>query len=289
MARSNQNIANQNIAKENSEMSQKLARPSRSGRSRSEYSIQTVENALRLLEEFEHEQELGVSELSRRLDLHKNNVFRLLATLEQRGYVEQSEHTDRYRLGVGCLELGHAYTRSRSLVRNGRAVLECLSAEVRETAHLAVLDEFQVVHLDGELPDQPILSALRLGARLPAHCTALGKVLLGCSSDEERAAFDRSVSAAGGLEPRSPATIVDLHKLLEHLNSVKLQGYAIDCEEYADGLCCVAAPVYDSEHRLRGALSVSGPTCRMPLERLTGELAGAVSAAAERLTRTLGG
>ena len=117
---------------------------------KSDYSIQTVSNALRLLEVFYDEPELGVSELSRRLGLHKNNVFRLLATLELGGYVEQSSTNDQYRLGVRCLELGRAYERSHSLVERARPVLAELSAELGETVHLGVLrDDFDVVHLDG--------------------------------------------------------------------------------------------------------------------------------------------
>ena len=91
---------------------------------KSEYSIQTVSNALRVLEVFYEEHEIGVSELSRLLNLHKNNVFRLLATLEESGYIEQSEQSERYRLGVRCLELGRAYLRANSLLHCARPILE---------------------------------------------------------------------------------------------------------------------------------------------------------------------
>ena len=92
-------------------------------RSKSDYVIQTVVNALRLLEVFQEDEILGVTELSRRLDLHKNNVFRLLATLEEQGYVEQCDD-DRYCLGTACLELGHAFSRTRSIARQARPILE---------------------------------------------------------------------------------------------------------------------------------------------------------------------
>ena len=138
---------------------------------KSDYTIQTVSNALRLLEAFSREPELGVSELSRRLGLHKNNVFRLLATLELGGYVEQSAATDRYRLGVRCLELGRAYARSHSLVERARPVLARLVAELGETAHLGVLRDFEVVHLDGIQPPRLLVTASRVvrGSR----CTAV--------------------------------------------------------------------------------------------------------------------
>jgi len=255
---------------------------------KSEYSIQTVQNALRLLESFEREEELGVSELSRRLGLHKNNVFRLLATLEQGGYVEQSARSERYRLGARCLELGQAYARSHDLVRCARPVLVELAAAVGETAHVASLQGFEVVHLAGEQPDQLVVSSLRVGRRLPAHCSALGKVLLACAAPELREAFDRSL-AGRELSAYSDATIVDRLKLLEHLRTVAGQGYALDVAECESGLHCAAAPVVDAEGRLRGAVSVSGPAYRLDEERLLREVVPAVVAAGQRIGRALAG
>ena len=252
-----------------------------------EYSIQTVINALRLLEEFQDAEELGVTHLSRRLDLHKNNVFRLLATLEQRGYVDQSPETERYRLGVRTLELGRAFTRSRSLLQRARPILRALAGALGESAHLGVLRGFEVVHLDGAAPDRLILSRVRVGWRLPAHCTALGKALLGCAPESVREAFDRTV-VAGGLERRTPATIADRDKFFEHLRTVAVQGFAVDAEECEEGLCCVAAPVYDGEGDLVAALSVSGPAFRLDGDGPLREVAGKVTQVADRLSRDLG-
>ncbi len=252
-----------------------------------EYSIQTVINALRLLEEFQDAEELGVTHLSRRLDLHKNNVFRLLATLEQRGYVDQSPETERYRLGVRTLDLGRAFTRSRSLLQRARPILRSLADALGESAHLGVLRGFEVVHLDGAAPDRLVLSRVRVGSRLPAHCTALGKALLGCAPESVREAFDRTV-VAGGLERQTPATIVDRDKFFEHLRSVAVQGFAVDAEECEKGLCCVAAPVYDGDGDLVAALSVSGPAFRLDEDGLLREVAPKVTQVADHLSRDLG-
>src|SRR5271157_6484304 len=99
-------------------------------RPKSDYAIQTVSNALSLLHAFHCEEELGVTELSRRLRLHKNNVFRLLATLEESGYVEQAPASDRYRLSFACLALGQAFVRSRKLLREAQPLLEGLSEDL---------------------------------------------------------------------------------------------------------------------------------------------------------------
>jgi DNA-binding IclR family transcriptional regulator len=257
-------------------------------RSKSDYVIQTVTNALRVLEAYRDKEELGVTELSRRLGLHKNNVFRLLATLENQGYVEQSADSDRYRLGVRCLELGHAYRRGGGLLRQARVVIEALARETCETVHLGALQDFEVAHLDGEQPDQLVLTGLRVGRRLPVHCTALGKVLLGCGDGILRERFDRLCVVNGTLEARTTATITDRDKFFEHLRAVASQGYALDLEESEVGLCCAAAPVYAASGRLIAALSVSGPTLRLNRDALLDRVVPALLPAAEDLSKQLG-
>jgi IclR family KDG regulon transcriptional repressor len=254
---------------------------------KSDYAIQTVQNALSLLEAFHDEVELGVSELSRRLNLHTNNVFRLLATLEQDGYIEQSDSTDRYRLGPRCLELGRSFARGSRLLERARPILEALALELGETAHLAVMHDFEVVHLDGEQPHQMVLASSRIGRRLPVHSTALGKVLMGCSDEETRMDYDQQV-VADGLKPSTGSTITDRDKLVEHLRTVANQGFALDVEECEVGLCCAAAPVFDESGRCIAAISVSGPASRVSEDRLHDEIVERVADAAERLSKQLG-
>jgi DNA-binding IclR family transcriptional regulator len=257
-------------------------------RSKSDYVIQTVRNALRVLEEFREDNTLGVTELARRLDLHKNNVFRILATLEQQGYVEQVGENEAYRLGVRCLELGRAYAASRSLMRLARPMLEALVRGSGESAHLGELRGFEVVHLDGEQGTQLVQTSLRVGRTLPAHCTALGKVLLAYSRPDQRERFDREVIARIGLVPRTPHTLTDRDKLLEHLHGVAAQGFAVDLEECEHGLCCAAAPVFDASGRLVAAVSLSGPAFRLSEDTLRRLAVPSVLAAAQALSRQLG-
>ncbi len=255
---------------------------------KSDYTIQTVSNALRLLEAFYLESELGVSELSRRLGLHKNNVFRLLATLEFGGYVEQSRVTDRYRLGVRCLELGRAYARSLPLHERARPVLRELVGRLGETAHLGVLHDFEVVHMDGLQPQHLLVTAARLGQRLPVHACALGKVLLGFSPPPLREEFDRQVTSGPGLVGRTAATIVDRHKFLEELRTVASQGFALDLGECEEGLNCTAAPVFGEDNQILASISVSGPALRMTEDILHREVVPVLTVAAADLSRALG-
>src|SRR5215510_1810402 len=109
-------------------------------RDKNNYVIQSVAHSLDVLEQyFGDTDELGVTQLSKRLKLHKNNVFRLLATLEARGYIEQNRATENYRLGIKCLHLGRHYIEHMGLLRQARPIMGELVRQVRETAYLAVL------------------------------------------------------------------------------------------------------------------------------------------------------
>jgi DNA-binding IclR family transcriptional regulator len=258
-------------------------------RSKSDYVIQTVANAFRLLEEFnEREPALGVTELSERLRLQKNAVFRLLATLEQQGYVEQCLETDQYRLGRSCLGLGRAFSDTRDLVRFARPVLARLAMGAQESAHLGVLAGYEVVHLGGEQPQQLVATSLRTGQRLSAHCTALGKTLLAGKGATALAQLDKERVRTGKLSAETPATITDREKFFEHLRAVASQGWAADLEECAQGLCCVAAPVHDASGAVVAALSISAPAFRMSETRLHDELLPQVLAGAQDLSLRMG-
>jgi len=257
-------------------------------RAKSEYAILTVTNALRVLEAFGADEMLGVTELAKRLHLHKNNVFRILATLEEKGWVEQCADTERYRLGTACIRLGHAFGRARSLTRHGRVVLDAVCRETNETAHLAVLRGMNVVMLDGVQAAGPLVTGLHLGGRLSPHCTAVGKVLLGCGAPETLERYDREVASADKLPKHTERTIVDRDKLIEHLQQVRVQGYALDLEECAPGVVCAAAPVFDATSLLVASLAISAPASRVDREQLECQLAPRIAAAAAQLSRRLG-
>ncbi len=257
-------------------------------RAKSDYSIQTVTNALSLLETFDDAESLGVSEISRRLGLHKNNVFRLLATLEERGYIEQEAGGDRYRLGVRCLDLGQTFLRSRSLMREAQPLLDALSAAVGENPNHAQPGRgFEVVHAAAAQPERLLIAGIRTGRRLPAYCTALGRALLAFSDDAVREAFDRRL-AVDPPRARSAATVTDRIKLVEQLRNTASAGFAIDLGECEDGLSCAAAPVIDGLGRLVGALSITGPSSRLGEDRLLGSIAPVVVDHANTLASRLG-
>ena len=251
------------------------------------YLVQGISNALRLLECFGEREEFGLTELAARVGLGKNTAFRALATLVVHGYLEQDEENGPYRLGPAALELAHRLAGGQALLRRARPVLEALARSLGETSHLAVLRDFEVVHLDGEPADRPVVAGLRLGRRAPAHCTALGKVLLAHAAPELREAFDREVVAAG-LPAFTRATITDRSKLFEELRAIPHRGFALDLEEWSEGLTCVAAPVQDRTGAVVAALSISGPAFRNDAPDLLVHHAPELVRAAGRLSAALG-
>lgn len=252
---------------------------------KSEYIIQAVDHALDLLEQFHDDvDELGVTELSKRLKLHKNNVFRLLATLESRAYIEQNKVTENYRLGLKTLELGQTFIKQMGLLRQSRPVLESLVKECNETTYVAILKEFHIVYLDAVETDLTVRVVPRVGSRLPAYCTAAGKIQLAYMTDEE---LDNYIPGKE-LKRYTPNTITDKGELKKHLATVAEQGYAVDNEELDAGVRCVSAPIRDYTRRIIGAVSISGPSMRFPDERIDKELIPMVKKAAEEISTKLG-
>ncbi len=154
-------------------------------REKSEYTIQAVSHAFKLLEQFSGDvEELGVTELSKKLRLHKNNVFRLLATLENHGYIEQNKASENYRLGVKALELGQNYLKQTDLIRQAKQVIKEMVEKCNETGYVAVLRESDLVYLDCVESTRTVRVVSRVGHRLPAYCTAAGKVLLAFGGED---------------------------------------------------------------------------------------------------------
>ncbi len=252
---------------------------------KSEYIIQAVSHALDLLEQFHDDvDELGVTELSKRLKLHKNNVFRLLATLESRGYIEQNRATENYRLGLKSLELGQTFIKQMGLLRQAKPILEQMVEDCNETSYVAIYKENHVVYLDVVETNLTVRVVSRVGSRLPAYATASGKVHLAYMSEEELDAVIAKLS----FDQYTPSTIKCAEDLKKELVKVREQGYAIDDEELDLGVRCVAAPIRDYTRRIVGAISTSGPTMRVSDERIEKELMPLVQKAATELSTRLG-
>lgn len=228
---------------------------------------------------------LSLSELSKRNDLHPSTAHRLIQTLVAIGYVRQDPATRRYLPGPRVLALGQAAPPHRhdGLNRAAAPVLRRLAEQVGETVNLYVLDGGEVVHLAQSEGPSAIRMFTEVGTRLPAYCTASGKVLLA----------NLPPPALGGLlgrltlAPRTPNTIVDVDDLLVELDRIRRRGYAVDDEEQEIGIRCVAAAVRGPAGDAVAAISISGPTGRVNVHHIA-DLAQSVRGAAAELGRGLG-
>jgi DNA-binding IclR family transcriptional regulator len=223
-----------------------------------------------------------VSELGRKLNLHKSTVSRLLATLESEGLLERAPGTEKYRLGHEILRLAGQAAHLGDLRAAARPVLAELAETTRETANLAVLDGAEAHNVDQASGPHLVRIGNWVGRRTPLHCVANGKVLLAFQPADE---IERRL--AGPLEAFTPHTVVDPAALRGVLAAVREQEYACAIGEIEDGLNAVAAPVRDATGQVVAAVSVSGPAYRVPPERIA-ELARVTREAGARISERLG-
>lgn len=221
--------------------------------------IQSIQRAAAIMRSFtETEPELSVMELSRRLDLHKSTVSRMLATLQHERLVDQNPETGKYRLGLGLIGLaGVALGRLNSRAAS-QPYLTDLANDTQETVNVAVLDGHECVNIERAFSPQPIRYMGWIGRRSPLHCTASGRVLLAFMSDEEKTAV-----LPTPLPAYTPTTITTRKELEQSLTLVCQHGYAIVQEEYEEGFSSIAAPLFNHKGNVMGTIAISGPTYRM--------------------------
>jgi IclR family transcriptional regulator, acetate operon repressor len=247
-------------------------------------AVRSVDRAAALLLELgDCQGEAGVTELARRLGLHKSTASRLLATLERRGLVEQDDESGKYRLGLVVIRLAERAERTLDLRGLAMPELERLARLTRETVGLVVLEgdtSLTVAQADG-----PNLVAVGdwTGRSAPIHCVASGKVLLSSLAERDVLRIVRR-----GLVRYTERTIVELEPLLEELARIRRRGYATALGEYEMGLNAVSAPVYDARGGIVAAVDIWGPTFRLTPRRIP-ELAAQAREVAAAISVRLGG
>lgn len=253
-------------------------------REKSNYVIQSVSHALDVMEQFYGSaDEIGVTELSKRLKLHKNNVFRLLATLEARGYIEQNRATENYRLGLKCLQLGQTYVQQMGFLIQAKSTLEELVKIAKESSFVAIRKGAAIVPLDFVEPRSAVRVVSFLGTTLPLHCTAPGKVYLAFDSEE-----GLNQLLPEKLDRYTDRTITDRRLLLEQLKEVGKVGYAVERGEFMEEVISVAVPIHDYTRMLVGSLAVSGPAHRLTNEKIEKEVVPLILKGGGELSKRLG-
>jgi IclR family acetate operon transcriptional repressor len=259
----------------------------RRGRQRTREDVGTtraLDRGLVVLEILSEVREAPLAEIARRSGQSPSTVFRMLETLRQRGYVEQSGETALYRIGARAFEVGAGFLRGLDLDRCAPQVMGQLVEDMGETANLAVRDGRDALYLEQIEGRHRIRMTTRVGARLPLHATAGGKVLLAWLWEEK---IDAVVGPAP-FRSLTPRTLQARETLLSDLAATRARGFAIDDEEYEPDLRCLAAPVRDLRGDVVAALSLSALASRLPMQDVP-QAAARLIAAADEITLRLGG
>jgi DNA-binding IclR family transcriptional regulator len=224
-------------------------------RDKESYSIQAVENALDVLEALsEIDDDVRISQLSEKLAMNKTSVFRLLATFENRGYVEREERSGKYRLGLSAYEIGQKFLSRMGLLRHARPVAERLSRGCNEAVYIAVRRRKEVLFLDMVDTTQKVKIVPLVGNRYPLETTACGRVLLAFSSGQDSQDIDATKATVSSLA------------------TIRREGFANDNGVLGEGIACVAAPLFGAGGKLHGVLCIVGPEYRLPQEVIENQL-----------------
>ncbi|HKX17265.1 MAG TPA: IclR family transcriptional regulator [bacterium] len=227
----------------------------------------------------------AIPEIVARLGLPRSTVHDLVTTLAARGYLQPADgKPHHFVLGLRSWELGGAYAASLDLPREALQAARAVSDACGETVHVAVLDHTQVVYIAKVDGTYAVRMVSAVGRRLPAHCTAVGKMLLSTLSDEKLAACYRRGKRLPAMTPNS---LTSLERLRRELGAIRQRGLAFDdCESNLD-VRCVAAPVYDRDGTMVAAMSASVPVSRMGA-RCQQTLARLIREGAQALSTRLG-
>ncbi|HKX10315.1 MAG TPA: IclR family transcriptional regulator [Stellaceae bacterium] len=246
--------------------------------------IQSLERAFGILEEVARNREgINLSELSKRVGLHNSTTFHLVKTMVTLGYIEQAKDSKRYRVGRRLFTLAAAALDEIELVNLATPVLESLTRATGECSHFAIRSGDDIVVLAKTAGAGMFQMVDRAGVVRPAHCTALGKVLLAALTPAQI----ESYLAGHELRRFTPKTIVEREALVRELKDVRRTGIGFDDGEFDAEARCVAVPVRDFTGQVAGAIGLSGPIWRLSIQSLQ-EKAQQVREAAADLSRELG-
>lgn len=246
-------------------------------------SVQSVERAMAILEAMGRAgRSLSVREISVQVSLPRPTVYRLLGALGSHGAVAATD--GGFVIGSRILWLAAQRLEQTELRAASRPHVLDLRDQTGLTVHVGVLEQGQVVYIEKAEPPGPFRMASAIGRIMPAHCTSLGKAMLACMPQDSVLEILRTVRMAR----RTPRTITDPDRVMADLAATRARGYAIDNIENEEGIRCVGAPIFDHRGAVAGAISLSGSTRNITLERIRRELGPRVLEAAMRISRALG-
>jgi len=246
--------------------------------------IQSLGRAFAILEEVaRHRDGIGLADLSKRVGLHNSTTFHLVKTMVSLGYIRQEKDSKRYRVGRPLFALAASSLDEIEMVNVATPVLEDLARETGESSHFAVRMGDAVVVIARTSGPGAFQLTDRVGVVRPAHCTALGKIILASLRPDQLGRFLERVD----LKPSTEKSITDAKSLLREIEEVRRSGIAVDDGEFNLEVRCVAVAVSDFTGRTVGALGISGPIWRLSIQALQSR-AKMLRAAADRLSGDFG-
>ena len=248
-----------------------------------DYNVRAVERALQILGCFDDEHpEMGISEIAQVVGLHKATAYRIVTTLVNYGYLEWIAEAQKYRLGLELTNLGFKVIRRMDLRHEAIPYMKQLVQEWDETCDLSRFEQGKVFYVEVLRSNHALTISAAVGQRLPAHCTASGKLFLAyLSTDEQSEILNQS------LDLYTENTLTSADEIREQLETIRNQGYAVDYEEYELGVCAIAAPIYNRKGNVIAAIGSPSPTSRMTPERII-EMATAFKDAAQAISHRMG-
>lgn len=251
---------------------------------RQRVGVQSLGRAFAILEEVaRHRDGIGLAELSKLVGLHNSTTFHLAKTMVSLGYLRQEKDSKRYRIGRPLFALAASALDEIEMVNVATPVLEDLSRETSESGHFAVRMGDAVVVIARTSGPGAFQLTDRVGVVRPAHCTALGKIILASLRPEQLKRFLERVD----LKPSTEKSITDMPALMKEIAEIKHSGIAFDDGEFNPEVRCIAVPVMDFTGQTVGALGISGPVWRLSIQALQNH-ARTIRAAANRLSAEFG-
>ena len=227
---------------------------------------------------------VNLTDLSQQLGMPAATVHRLLSTFEELNFVEQDAEQGLWFVGLKAFTVGNAFLNRRDFVASARPYMQRLVEQCGETVNLGVIDQGEVVFISQVESREVMRMIVRLGSRSPIHASGVGKAMLASMPEQQVT----RILQQRGLARYTDHTIDSPAPLHAELEQVRQQGYALDDEEHAIGLRCVAAPIFDENGQALAAISLSGPKARIVDSRLS-ELGSAIHQTAVEVTQVLGG
>ena len=229
--------------------------PSKESQDSKQSHFQSVSRALSIVDLLASEnRDMSLTEIAQAMGWPKSTAYGLLVTLRDYHYLDQSPLTGRYTLGVRLFELGNTIARSWNIRSVAFPIMQQLHAKWGETVQLAVEDKGEVLYLEKLESNRLVRIVSEVGARLPMHCTGLGKAMLAHKTPSEV----KWILSQHGMKAMTSRTITDMGQMEKELEKIRMQGYAEDMGEMMDSLRCVAVPIYNKEGKVKHALSISG-------------------------------